>query len=161
MGDSPTAEEILEQIRDRAENRRQDYGVPRRYDLSTMFVVCTACALLFATMNAWDCPVEVALFVGFFLLCIGAGQALLSGGKNPRRASWFVGFFFGFASVLISAWLREGPLRGTLLSFPGALMWGLCVSFFGYLAGVFIGGVFLIADLLRKACKLTSHDGRQ
>jgi ABC-type proline/glycine betaine transport system permease subunit len=72
------------------------YSVPRRYDLTTMFVVSTAFALLFAGMRILEWPKEAALTTGLFITLVGLGQAMLFGGKSPRLASVVVGVVFFF-----------------------------------------------------------------
>ncbi len=152
-------DETERQIR-RALQRRPSskvYSVPRRYDLATLFAVSVAYAFLFGGMRffAWP-PVVFALVAGFFT-CVGLGQALLFGGKEPRAASVLVGVFYGPIVLVISAVGWGGASNIGKLS-VGAICTAIGGGLYGYLAGVIVAGVFLVADLMRKlAGRLTDR----
>jgi hypothetical protein len=119
------------------------FSAPRRYDLATLFVVTGAYALLFGIMRWADWEPTVFVLVAGFITCVGAAQALLFGGKSPRAASLCVGFAAGLV-VLVFAVVR----------WPVEVVPGLCcpliaIVVFGYMAGVLVGGVFLIAHGIR------------
>lgn len=126
------------------------YSVPRRFDLATIFVVTLAYSLLFGMMKAISFPPIASAIVGAFILIVGAAQAFLFRGKQPRTASIVAGALT-YALAIAAAWIASGPrIYGTtelLLSASFTLAGG---AFLGYLAGVFIGGVFLVADKLRN-----------
>src|SRR3954451_2003365 len=134
------------------------YSAPRRFDLSTIFVVTLAYSLLFGAMAGLSFPPAVSVIVGAFVLCVGAGQALLFGGKRPRTASLIVGTLI-YSLAMVAVWLVNSPrmypasavlVMGTYVMIGGGIL--------GYLSGVMIGGVFLVADKLRKRF---SHRSRQ
>jgi hypothetical protein len=128
------------------------YSAPRRFDLATVFVVTSAYSLLFGVMSYvtgyLDLPPAVSLYVGAFITLVGVGQAVLYGGQNARVASVVAGVVL---SVLWNLTAVVWPPRGLigvlmlfLLPFYAALGAGC-----GYIAGVLVGGVFLVADKLR------------
>src|SRR3954453_4686314 len=62
------------------------YSAPRRFDLSTIFVVTLAYSLLFGAMGGLSFPATGSVGVRAFVLLAGAGQALLFGAHQPRTA---------------------------------------------------------------------------
>ncbi len=134
--------------------RRRLYSAPRRFDLATVFVVTTAYALLFSGLSAIGSSPTSSAMVGGFITIVGLGQALLFGGKSPRLASmtmgvaifalimlWSIGYFSVAQSPVYEiAFIVALHLVATIVE--GAL--------FGYFAGVLVGGVFLLADVLRR-----------
>jgi hypothetical protein len=128
------------------------YSAPRRFDLATIFVVTFAYSLLLGLMNYvvgyMDFPRATSLVVAGFVTFVGVGQAVLYGGQNARIASVVTGIAF---CVLWNMTAVVWPPRGAagiallfLIPFSGALGAGC-----GYVAGVLVGGVFLVADKLR------------
>src|SRR3954462_162592 len=67
------------------------YSAPRRFDLSTIFVVTLAYSMLFGVMNAASFPPGVSAVVAGFISLVAIGQAFLFGGRQPRTASVLVG----------------------------------------------------------------------
>jgi putative addiction module component (TIGR02574 family) len=126
------------------------YSVPRRFDLATIFVVTLAYSLLLGTMKAIGFPPIASAIIAGFISIVGAAQAFLFGGKQPRTASIVAGALT-YALAIAAAWIASGPrIYGTselLVSASFTIAGG---GFLGYLAGVFIGGVFLVADKLRN-----------
>jgi hypothetical protein len=128
------------------------YSAPRRFDLATIFVVTVAYSLLFGVMNYvvdyLSYPRVTGLFVGAFITFVAVGQALLYGGQNARVASVVTGIALCVLWNMIAVvWPPRGvPGIGLLflIPFSGALGAGC-----GYVAGVLVGGVFLVADKLR------------
>jgi hypothetical protein len=88
------------------------------------------------------------LLVAGFFTSVGIAQAVLFRGKAPRLASWLAGGSY-FSLVLIwFAISNDIPAQSVVTC-------GVLFVFFlgcacGYVAGVSIAGVFLIADYLRK-----------
>jgi putative addiction module component (TIGR02574 family) len=133
------------------------YAAPRRFDLATIFIVTVAYSLLFGGFSLLEAPPAVSLAVGGFITLVGIGQALLFGGNRPRTASLVVGTVL-YALSTIAWWLMMGPrayptsmflVAATYLLIGGAML--------GYLAGVMVGGVFFLADLLRRVRRSRSR----
>jgi hypothetical protein len=125
------------------------YSVPRRFDLATIFVVTLAFSLLFGAMKAISFPPIASAMVAGFISLVGAAQALLYGGIQPRKASIIAGAGI-YSLAIAAAWIVSGPrmyaTTGLLISASFTIAGG---AMLGYLAGVIIGGVFLVADKLR------------
>jgi putative addiction module component (TIGR02574 family) len=125
------------------------YSVPRRFDLATIFVVTLAYSLLFGMMKAISFPPIASAIVAGFILMVGAAQAFLFGGKQPRTASIIAGALI-YSLALAVTWIVAGPRMYStsqlLISASFTIVGG---AILGYLAGVFIGAVFLVADKLR------------
>src|SRR5262245_22810688 len=98
------------------------YSVPRRFDLTTMFVILLVFAVLFAAMRALDAhPAAVGVF-GLFIGWVGAAQALLFRGKNPRLASVLAGVTFQIVFAVIPILWAVGNNRfGRMNSTMGIL----------------------------------------
>jgi hypothetical protein len=126
------------------------YSVPRRYDLATLFAVTLAYALLFGALRAKHAEPGMMCAAGAFVTCVGLGQALLFKGLAPRRASILVGsILLGTVPLIVSLtsgyrdveWVAVVCMETFLL---------LCGGCLGYVAGVLIGGVFLLVDHIQK-----------
>jgi hypothetical protein len=125
------------------------YSAPRRFDLTTIFIVTLAYSLLFGAMSALSFPAGTSAAIGGFILLVGAGQALLFGGTRPRTASLLVGTLIYSAAMLV-VWIINGQRimsASTLLIMSTYAIVGGAIL--GYLAGIIVGAVFLIADKLR------------
>ena len=120
------------------------YSVPRKLDLASLFVFTTGYGLLFALMNLVHASVLFFSIVAGFFTCVGVSQAALFQGKSPRLASCLTGAAYYFGILLVSGM----PLIGTVF----VLLVGAAV---GYVSGACIGGVFLVADVLRNRLR---HD---
>ncbi|MCI0335791.1 MAG: hypothetical protein L0228_21500 [Planctomycetes bacterium] len=125
------------------------YSAPRRFDLATIFVVTFAYSLLFAVMSGLNFPPVASLIVGGFITVVGAGQALLFGGKKPRLASAVTGAVVSVPLTLLTMDFGPRGLAGELwvLGMPASIIFG---AGFGYAAGALVGGVFLVADAVRQ-----------
>lgn len=126
------------------------YSAPRQFDLATIFVVTFAYSLLFALMSALSFPPVSSLAMGGFITLVGIGQAVLFAGRLPRAASLLTG---AIACIPITIAVIMSTPRGfrndtLLLSVPFSFIFGAGL---GYLAGVLVGGVFLVADKIRQA----------
>jgi hypothetical protein len=125
------------------------YSAPRRFDLTTIFVVTAAYSLLLGgltLLGAW--PIAKVAIAGLVAI-IAASQAMFLKTANPRGVS----IITGAVAYTVFSWV-------IWLAVPYAFVWD---SFFfvilmngiiggaimGYLMGTMIGGVFLVADVLR------------
>jgi len=125
------------------------YSAPRRFDLFTIMVVTAAYAILLSGMSALEFYPLVSCSVAGFITLVGVGQPLLFRGRYPRLASVVMGATLYFFGCLVFAYLH--PRWGVLPMIPFALIAsGIFGSFFGYLAGAMVGGVFLVADAMRR-----------
>jgi hypothetical protein len=126
------------------------YSVPRRFDLATIFVVTLAYSLLFGVMKAIGLPQSATAIIAAFIMLVGAAQALLFGGKQPRTASIVAGAVL-YLLAITAAWVATGPRLYSVsqLLVPASLTIA-GGGILGYLSGVMIGGVFLVADKLRS-----------
>jgi hypothetical protein len=127
------------------------YSAPRRFDLATIFVVTAAYSLLFTGLTLLDFhPLEM-LVIGAFITVIGVGQALLIKVLNPRAASIVVGAAFSICIGIVWWTYEDDPLWLLMII---VVVYGLFAGgVFGYIAGVLVGGVFLVADALRHKFK--------
>ncbi len=125
------------------------YSAPRSFDLATIFVVTFAYSLLFAVMSFASFPPLMSLAVGAFITVVGVCQAVLFGGKYPRAASYLSGAVLYVAATIIMSVLapRGFRIEYLVLGIPMSIIFG---AIFGYLAGVLVGGVFLVADHIRN-----------
>jgi hypothetical protein len=103
----------------------------------------------------------VSVSIAGFISIVGVGQAALFGGKQPRTASIVVGTSV-YSIAMAAAWLINGPrmyaapfllFAATYSIIGGAIL--------GYLAGTFVGGVFLVADKLRKRISRTREPANE
>jgi hypothetical protein len=121
------------------------YCVPRRFDLATLFAVSTAFALLFGLFGQLGSTPWQLLLLFVYISGVGLAQALVFGGRAPRAASVFAG------AVLMSGYLALlVPGNNYLAAVAAFLFSSLFTGALGYLTGAVIGGVFLVADLLRN-----------
>jgi putative addiction module component (TIGR02574 family) len=125
------------------------YSAPRRFDLFTIMLVTAAYAVLLSGMSALGFPPVVSCYVAVFITVIAVGQALLSGLSMPRAVSVYTGIVAYFFCTISYAFVEPRfDLFGMIpLAFVFSLVFG---SVLGYLAGVLVGGVFLVADVLRQ-----------
>jgi tryptophan-rich sensory protein len=121
------------------------YCVPRRYDLATLMTVSVFFAVLFSTLKMLRSP---PLFIGFlsgFVASVGLAQAILFDGRAPRRSSVIAGITYGAAVEVLFIWWRKYPVVfGELLFY---LVWH---GVTGYFVGALVGGLFLVADYVRR-----------
>jgi len=126
-------------------NTSELYSAPRRFDLATIFVVMAAYSLLFGALAGLDAPPIVKIFFGGLLAIVAVAQAFFLNVYSPRGVSiaTAIPVYTSFVIWMWSAYPR---------SFPGWLvvLMLLIGPPLGYIAGVLVGGVFLVADLVRK-----------
>jgi hypothetical protein len=114
-----------------------------------MFVVTTAYALIMGGMSALGAHPAVTATVAGYVTLVGICQAVLFGGRKPRRASMLVGATIHTLPMVMALLIVPQPIR------PLAILTGLGSAvvngaLLGYLAGVLVAGVFLVADILRR-----------
>lgn len=134
---------------DRASVRRKVYSAPRRFDLATIFVVIIFYSCLLGLFVGFGVPDEITLSILGFLTVIAVAQPVMFGGRKPRLASVVVG---GLAWPVL--FILTTFMSGRMVPTSAVLFGGLCSIpiglMFGYLGGATVGGVFLIADLVRR-----------
>lgn len=135
---------------DVAEKRVQPkiYSAPRRFDLATMFVLMIVYSCLLGLFVGIGLPDVVTISTLGFLTIVGLAQPVLFDGKSPRLASVVVGglslpMIFTLATLVYSPKASMGSLAAGICSIP----LGLCL---GYVAGALVGGVFLVAQWVRR-----------
>lgn len=123
------------------------YSAPRRFDLATIFVVTAAFSLLLGGLTALDALPIVKIGISAFVTVIAVAQALFQKYVNPRGTS----IVAGAIACTLAAWCLWAFFPRM---FPGAfpvftVIIVIVGGAFGYLTGTLVGGVFLIADVLR------------
>jgi CDP-diglyceride synthetase len=121
------------------------YAVPRRYDLATLLAVTVSFALLFWVLRILGASPVVFAVVVTFVALVGLAQALLFAGRAPRRASLVTGMVVGPALVVLDSFRTVHTATVTDLFL--AMLWYAPI---GYVLGALVGGVFLVADYLRR-----------
>jgi hypothetical protein len=129
------------------------YSAPRRFDLATIFVVISAYSILFAALSladrvfSFEFQPELTIIAGGLVTAVAIAQAWYSGIANPRGVSVIAGAISYTALCFIFA-----PFRFTIPGlFVVIVVNGMLLgAILGYIAGVFVGGMFLVADLLRE-----------
>ncbi len=146
------------------------YGVPRRFDMATLFVCVAGYMFLFAGLRllstqpgmlGWIRPTTYFKIAGL-ITAVGLGQAVLFGGRKPREASLAIGIVYTVLLTLTHVLAHE--LRSIRLSVHSseilfvAVLLG-CLG--GYLSGAMVAGVFLVADRLRRRLGWTSLEASE
>lgn len=122
------------------------YSVPRRFDLATLLTVSLAYSLLFALLKSLGAPWGVYLFIGGLTVVVGCAQAMTDHSAQVRRASIIAGgVYCGLAGGLVALLFNGVEMMVPALFFAAIPGLGL-----GYLAGALDGGLFLIADIVRR-----------
>jgi hypothetical protein len=144
---TPAGSRLWHALFDRDETS-QLYSAPRRFDLATIFVVTAAYSLLFGAMTALDFGPVAKIVIGALITLVGVAQAAFLKAYNPRGVSVVAGVI-ALTTLLGITWLAfSREIYETFFVF--AFIYGILGGAIGgYLAGVLVGGVFLVADLLR------------
>jgi hypothetical protein len=149
--DSPkdsTGSDLMDRIFNR-EHTSELYSAPRRFDLASIFVVTAAYSILLGSLSLMSTPPAVMVVVAGMLGIIAATQAMYQHVANPRGVSIVTGAITFAIVCAIVSFTTRGVLSGSL--FVNAFILGLpCGAILGYLMGTVIGGVFLVADMVRK-----------
>jgi hypothetical protein len=112
--------------------------------------VTAAYAILLGTLSVFRSPPSVSLCVAGFITGVGIGQAALFRGQKPRLASMIAGGSC-FSLIMGSYFISEHLPVPLILFVPVALIYGAILGApLGYATGVLVGGVFLVADVLRR-----------
>jgi hypothetical protein len=124
------------------------YSAPRRFDLATIFVATAAYSLLLGGLTALDAGPLIKIIACGLVTVVAVGQALFHDTANPRGVSVVVGItaYTLFSIILWSLNWRDIPFSLFFMIVINGLMGG---AVFGYIAGVLVGGIFLVADMLR------------
>ena len=143
-----------------AARRGRIYSAPRRFDLATILIVTAAYALVLGGLASYNVPPFVSAYVAAFITCVGIGQALLFGGRRPRLASVLTGMAAYFLCMLSLPFADRhfeifGPSNLIAFAIMTSVMYG---SILGYVAGVLVGGVFLVAEVVRTRFLAKSSD---
>jgi hypothetical protein len=77
---------------------------------------------------------------------------LLYGGRKPRAASIVTGSVT-YVVIAIAYWIYEDRMRSDEYIIIVLLMSLVFGGVAGYIAGVLVGGVFLVADVIREVWK--------
>lgn len=132
------------------------YSAPRRFDLATMMAVTLAYALLFGAFRLAGIQATGVVLAAGFITCVGVSQAVLFRGKKPRLSSVLVG-----AVCLLGVYVVDIAIRDTLLApdLAATLMWfAVLGAILGYFAGVAVGTVFLVSDVIRRASQRRTQE---
>jgi uncharacterized protein YhhL (DUF1145 family) len=132
--------------------RRSQVGMPRQFSIGTAMILTALFALLLGLLRTIGATPFMFAVASVFVVAIAACQAVLFGGRNPRKASVLAGAAMGlllfarFAVLLL--WREQGyryfdPNGYAILGFMG-VMSTLVGTLFGYVAGWFIAAVFLV-----------------
>jgi hypothetical protein len=123
-------------------------GMPRRFSIGTMMIITAFFALVCGVLKALHAPPLVFVLISGFMLTVAACQALLFGGRNPRKASFIAGMAMyalaAVATALIDAFQRSNlffPIEELLCGAFGAVVVG---GPLGYAAGCLIAAIFLV-----------------
>jgi hypothetical protein len=137
---TPTASSVTERC-------ERIYAAERRFDLVTLLTIMTAYAILFGFMSLFRWPAPAFAVVAVFVALVGFGQAFLFRGKAPRRASITIGSIYW--TLVYTVLIR---VNGAEIGFIFCMLIGLAIqgALIGYVCGVYIGGVFMFADFLRR-----------
>ncbi|MCA9247020.1 MAG: hypothetical protein KDA42_07895 [Planctomycetales bacterium] len=124
------------------------YSAPRRFDIATIMVVTIAYAVLFSGLRLLNAAPHILAAATFFVSVVGLAQSLLYGGKHPRVASIHAGIASMLVLLAFFFFTLDAPVvcflvSGFLFVIPGG-------AAFGYIAGVLVGSVFMIADWVRR-----------
>lgn len=125
------------------------YTAPRRFDLATIFVVTAACSLVLGGLTVMGWPPIVKVVVSILAAAIAVTQAMFKTTANPRGVSVVTGA--AVSTLIIWVAYAAGAYRVLRTPLPVAtLFFGLIGgSISGYLVGTCVGGVFLVADMVR------------
>lgn len=130
--------------------------VPRRFGVGTVMIFTAMFAVLFSLLRSLGSPPHLIIFLGLWSACIGLGQMLLFGGKQPRAASVAVGVPSAIL-ILVAMLLWEVASNGGINTAHADIAGMICAMVFGgllsvpgsYALGCAMAGVFLLIDRWR------------
>ncbi len=125
------------------------FSVSRRFDMATILVAMGGYALLFGGLHLLGATPETIAAAGVLFAVVAIAQAISIRWGNPRAASIIAGvFFWNVAAAVIL--IRDGNYDSW--SILGGIFAVIALGpITGYLVGVLVGGVFLIAHYLRQS----------
>ena len=138
------------------------YGATRVYDLFTLLAVTLAFAVLYGMLRLlepllFESLPTIAVTISAFVSLTALAQAVFWEGRKPRVASLLAGpaiwYFLGLALIVQQSIANVTPTVLFLLGLSS--IFGV---FAGYLSGAMVGGVFLIADVIRDNWMSPSDD---
>src|SRR5687768_6839909 len=122
------------------------HSIPSRFGLRTILLSVSLFAVLFALTKALDASLRIAAPTMSFVLLVGLGQLLFD--KIPRRACASLGALL----FPICAWidpLFDGLKRLQSISAIDLLWLVVCGGIVGYLGGILLAAMFMIAERVR------------
>jgi hypothetical protein len=138
----------------------KDVGVTRRFSVGTFMIMMAFFGVLFAILKMLNVHPIIFADVAIFFAGIGAAQAIMFKGQDPRKASWIAGFVLGpivgigtilFAN-LFASYLDISSYNNRLEQWTKVDIIGCGTVFilfggpFGYLAGCLVAGIFLVRE---------------
>ncbi|MCE5267175.1 MAG: hypothetical protein LLG00_04760 [Planctomycetaceae bacterium] len=127
--------------------------MPRRFSIGAAMMLTAIFAILFGILRASDAPPVVFFVTLVFVAAIAMCQALLFGGKNPRKASILVGIVAGVlvdlafvAVVVLDACYHHAHVSVEDIALMAVAVWAafLVCTAFGYVIGWFVAAIFLV-----------------
>ena len=140
------------------QSRPNLYHATRRFDLATIFVAMGVYSVLLAAMSMLQFQAAAQIYLGIFVLVVGIGQAVLEPYYDARRSSILVGAgFHTLCSLVLWYFFVRSDF---IITFIGIVLMNgvLCGAAMGYMAGVLVGGVYLLADVLRGKFEYVKSD---
>ena len=126
--------------------RKKFYKAPRKFDLTTVFVVTFVCASAMGLMQAWQLPIPFQVGLAASFLVVGLIQMFASDSR-ARLAAIATGWVFVMLLIAINTYSTN---RG-LSAFEAAFVILCFGTLLGYCMGVLVAAVFLITDYVRIA----------
>ena len=106
-------------------------------------------SIVFGITTALDWQPIVTITIVSYASVVGISQALLFGGRDPRLASGLAGSLCMCGIVVIQQTIIES--NTSFLGIANSLLIGAFMGLIvGYLVGACVGGIFLVADFLRR-----------
>lgn len=140
---------VKNRSRQRPASAAKLYSAPRRFDLFTIMLVTAAYAVLLSGMSALGFLPVFSCYVAIFITAVAVAQALFAGLSMPRGVSVYTGMVAYCLCTISYAFVE--PRFELSAAIPIGILCGLLFGgILGYLAGVMVGGVFLVADVLRQ-----------
>ena len=152
LADDESLKKMLEAVDRTAKLRKapQETLAGYQFGISTLLVVTTVYAVLFAVLRTLQTPPSAFITIVLFFTTVGLGQRFLFKGQRRRTAAMIAGACFFVAWFFI-----YGAVYGLHPFSPfEPVEWAFFGAIFGYLAGLLISGTFL---LIRKLPALWSR----
>jgi hypothetical protein len=125
----------------------QTYTVPNRFGLRSILLVMTLFGVIFTLTQAIEASLRIVAPLMSFVVLIGLAQILF--GNLPRTACAVVGMIL----FPVCAWIDpvfHGRMRTQSLELLDLFWLVVCGGIAGYVGGVLLAGLFLIADQVRQ-----------